>query len=110
MEHQNWDSITFKNVSETKKQDAVKKLNSNKGPDPEKVKLEQTKNLGQLIANARNAKKLNQKQFACQLGISSQLLNRWESNKEILTNAEIASVEKSIGIKLPRNKKVLLET
>ena len=53
MEHQDWKSITFNNVSETKKREQAKKINSNKTSNPEEVKLEQQKNLGQLIAQAR---------------------------------------------------------
>tara|TARA_B100000900_G_C20521234_1_gene692253 strand:- start:576 stop:914 length:339 start_codon:yes stop_codon:yes gene_type:complete len=106
MQHQDWKSITFNTVSETKKQTLAKKINSNKTTNPEEVKVEQQKNLGQLIAHARNTKKLNQKQLASQIGVSSQILGRWESNKEILTNAQIASIEKITGIKLPRNKKM----
>lgn len=106
MEHQDWKSITFNNVSDNKKRDQAKKIHSNKTSNPEEVKLEQQKNLGQLIAQARNGKNLNQKQFAAQVGVSSQILGRWESNKEVLTNAQIASIEKITGVKLPRNKKV----
>ena len=106
MEHQDWKSITFNTVSETKKHNEAKKIHSNKTSNPEQVKLEQQKNLGQLIAQARNGKNLNQKQLAAQVGVSSQILSRWESNKEVLTNAQIASIEKITGVKLPRNKKV----
>ena len=106
MEHQDWKSITFNNVSDNKKREQAKKIHSNKTSNPEEVKLEQQKNLGQLIAQARNTKNLNQKQLAAQVGVSSQILGRWESNKEVLTNAQIASIEKITGVKLPRNKKV----
>ena len=90
----------------TKSVNKQKKIHSNKTSNPEEVKLEQQKNLGQLIAQARNTKNLNQKQLAAQVGVSSQILGRWESNKEVLTNAQIASIEKITGVKLPRNKKV----
>jgi len=106
MEHQDWNTITFNNNSDKKKREDAKKIHSNKTANPEEVKLEQQKNLGQLIAQARNGKKLNQKQLAAQLGVSSQILSRWESNKEVLTNAQIASIEKVTGVKLPRNKKI----
>lgn len=106
MEHQDWKSITLNNVSDNKKREEAKKIHSNKTSNPEEVKLEQQKNLGQLIAQARNGKNLNQKQLAAQVGVSSQILGRWESNKEVLTNAQIASIEKITGVKLPRNKKV----
>lgn len=108
MQHQDWNKITFNNVSDAKKREEKKKINSNKTPNPEQVKLEQQKNLGQLIAQARNAKSLNQKQLAAQVGVSSQILSRWESNKETLTNSQIALIEKVTGVKLPRNKKIAL--
>ncbi len=108
MEHQDWNSITFNNVCDSKKQLQANKNHSNKTANPEKVKLIQQKDLGQLIAQARNTKKLNQKQLAAQIGVSSQILSRWESNKEVLTNAQIALIEKITGVKLPRNQKVVL--
>ena len=54
MEHQDWKSITFNNVSDNKKREQAKKIHSNKTSNPEEVKLEQQKNLVQLIAQARN--------------------------------------------------------
>tara|TARA_B100000085_G_C18357299_1_gene436800 strand:- start:327 stop:656 length:330 start_codon:yes stop_codon:yes gene_type:complete len=108
MEHQDWNSITFNNISENKKRIEAKKIHSNKTSNPEEIKVVQQKNLGQLIAQARNTKKLNQKQLAGQLGVSQQILSRWESNKEILSNSQIASIERITGIKLPRNKKVAI--
>ena len=109
MDHQDWKSITFNNASDNKKHVELKKIHSNKTSNPEEVKLEQQKNLGQLISQARNTKNLNQKQLAALVGVSSQILGRWESNKEVLTNAQIASIEKVTGVKLPRNKKVVLK-
>ena len=72
-------------------------------------KLEQSKNLGQLISQSRVKKELNQKDLANKLGISVQTLNRWESNKETLTNAQISLIDKALGVRLPRNKKVKRE-
>ena len=43
MQHQDWKSITFNTVSETKKQTLAKKINSNKTTNPEEVKVEQQK-------------------------------------------------------------------
>ena len=106
MQHQDWHNTTFKNISEKKNLEEKKKIHSNKTPNPEEVKLEQQKNLGQLIAQARNKNNLNQKQLASQLGVSSQILSRWESNKETLTNSQIALIEKVTGVKLPRNKRI----
>jgi|TARA_B100001778_G_C18590716_1_gene632153 ribosome-binding protein aMBF1 (putative translation factor) len=105
MEHQDWNSITFNTVSQTKNKEAAKKIHSNKTSNPETIKIEPDKNLGKLIAQARNAKNLNQKNFAQQMVISTQLLTRWETGKTIPNNAEIAKIEKLTGVKLPRNKK-----
>ena len=107
MDCQDWNTITFNNVSQTKKKEETKKTFSNKtNDDPEKVRLEAPKQLGSLISRARNIKSKNQKLLATELGISQQVLGRWESNKEVPTNAQIAKIEKTLGIKLPRAKKV----
>lgn len=111
MEHQNWDPITFNNVSQTKKKEDAKKAHNNAiskktNDDPEITRLEAPKQLGVLISQARTTKGKTQKIFATELGISQLILSRWESNKEIPTNKQIADIEKKLGIKLPRCKKV----
>lgn len=107
MEHQDWNNITFHNASAKKKLDeSKKKLSNKKNDNPENVRLEPPKQLGQLISSARTATKKNQKELANLLGISVQILARWESNKEIPNNAQIANIEKKLGVKLPRCKKV----
>lgn len=107
MEHQDWNQITFQTQSTNTKKEANKKIHSNKvNEDPDKVRLEAPKQLGQLISQARSTKSKTQKQLAQELGISSQILSRWESNKEVPTNAQLATIEKTLGIKLPRCKKV----
>ncbi len=107
MSHQDWNNITFNTVSNNIKKEEQKKVNSNKPTNSEMFKLEQSKNLGQLISQSRVKKELNQKELANKLGISVQTLNRWESNKETLTNAQISVINKVLGVKLPRNKKVI---
>tara|TARA_Y100000591_G_scaffold333091_2_gene373623 strand:+ start:25 stop:366 length:342 start_codon:yes stop_codon:yes gene_type:complete len=107
MDCQDWNTITFNTPSKNKLTEAAKKTNSNKiNNDPEKIRLEAPKQLGQLISQARTTKSKNQKTLASELGISQQVLTRWESNKEIPTNAQLAKIEKILGIKLPRCKKV----
>jgi putative transcription factor len=108
MDCQDWNSITFSNKAQIKKNEETgKKMHSKKlNDDPEKVRLEAPKQLGQLISQARTTKSKNQKQLASDLGISQQILARWESNKEVPTNAQIAKIEKTMNIKLPRCKKV----
>lgn len=109
MEHQNWEHIVFNSKTdkelEKKNKEKQNKL-SNFTPSSESFKVEAPKNLGQLIAQARNAKKINQKSFASELQISTTILSRWETNKETPNNSEIAKIEKKLGVKLPRCKKV----
>ena len=50
MECQDWNTITFNTPSQNKKKEEVKKVHSNKiSNDPEKVRMEAPKQLGQLI-------------------------------------------------------------
>ena len=109
MEHQDWNNITLNNSNtkqKTEQSKEVQKAISNRQFNPETTKLEAPKNLGLLIAQSRTSKKLTQDALAKSVGFSKQVLNRWESNKETPTNAEIAKLEKFLGIKLPRCKKV----
>lgn len=109
MEHQDWNSITL-NKKENKQKLLDKKERSIsvscKQFNPETTKLEPPKNLGQTIAQARTTKGLNQDALAKQYGMAKQVLNKWETNKEIPNNSEIAKLEKILGVKLPRCKKV----
>ncbi len=82
----------------------------------ETVKIEADKKLGQQLSQARIAKGFNkQSDFVNEvnsksnLKISLQIYTKWESNKEIPTNEQIAKMEKILGVKLPRNKKVYVK-
>ena len=112
MEHQDWNSITI-NKKEEKQKLLNKKERSNsvssKQFNPETTKLEAPKNLGQTIAQARTTKGLNQDNLAKQCGMAKQVLNKWETNKETPNNGEIAKLEKILGVKLPRCKKVKVD-
>ena len=44
--------------------------------------------------------------MANEMGIAVTIITRWETNKEIPSNGELAKIEKNLGIKLPRVKKV----
>ena len=109
MEHQDFNNVVFnsketkKNTNQTKE---IQKNISQKVANPETIKIEAPKKLGLLISQARTTKGLNQKQLSSQLGISNILLSRWESEKEIPNNTQIANIEKKLGIKLPRIKKI----
>ena len=105
MNHQDWKPITISNnADKRKKQESAKKVSQL--PSIEGVKLEAPSKMGQLICQARTIKNKNQKQLAVDLGISVQVLARWETNKELPSNADIAKIERILGTKLPRAKKI----
>lgn len=108
MSHQDWDTITFNTVSNNKKKEESKKVNSNKKSNSESH-LEAPKDLGKIILQARTTKLKTQKQLAMELGISAQVLAKWETNREVPTNLQIAKIEKHIGVKLPRCKRIIDE-
>ena len=112
MSTQDWNVVTFNSTKSTEnnldKREKEKKQ-SNYIPEKGTVKLEAPTNLGTIIAQARTTKQKTQKQLAADLGISSIILSRWESNKEPPNNAQIAKMEKLLGIKLPRCKKIQVE-
>lgn len=102
MEHQDWNKVVFSNKKAQKPpvKNVVKK-------DPNVVeKLVAPTNLGVLISQARTTNKKTRKNMANELGISEQVLGRWETNKETPENKDIAKMEKLLRIKLPRAQKV----
>lgn len=106
MEHQDWNNVTFNNKTTKKKSEEAKKIHSNKVLNPEEVKIEAPKDLGKLISQARTIKGKNQKELATLIGVNQLIIGRWESNKEVPTNLQIANIEKILGVKLPRIKKI----
>ena len=108
MEHQDYNTVIL-----TKKHEHVPK-SSNKEisqrQQNEDIKLEVPKKLGQLISQGRILKNKNQKEFSLELGISQQILSRWESGKENPTNSDISKIEKVLGVKLPRLTKTKINT
>ena len=95
---------TVKNTDKKKSQEIQKNI-SQRESNLETTKIIPAKKLGILISQARTTKGLNQKQLSSQLCISVQILSRWESEKEIPNNLQISKIEKTLGIKLPRNTK-----
>ena len=57
------------------------------------------------IAQARNAKGLNQEQFAKLIQVPKADVNAWEAGKAVPPGAFIAKMEKALGVKLPRPAK-----
>jgi len=112
MEHQDYKTVVFNssiNKKETLLSKEIKKNISQKESNLETTKIEAPKKLGMLISQARTTKGFNQKQLSSQLGISQQILSRWETEKETPSNAQIANIEKKLSIKLPRTKKIKID-
>lgn len=122
MEHQDFNTVTFNTKSEkakkletteSKKKISQKQVTTN---DNEIIKVESDKKLGQLLSQSRLTlgfktqanfiKELNQK---TNMNVSPQIYSKWESNKEVPTNEQIAKMEKVLKVKLPRNKKIKIE-
>ena len=108
MEHQDWNSIKL-NTPEYKNKDTIKKphISTNKVNKVEKVIMKEP--LGKIIAQARAINGKNQKELASSIGISQQMLSRWEANKDLPTNSQIALLEKTLKVKLPRCQKVYVD-
>ena len=121
MEHQDFKPVVFNLKSDKDKKDSVDKQKkevkiSQKVTNTEQIKIEADKKLGQLLSQARLAKGFNkQSDFVndfnskSNLKISLQLYTKWEANKDIPTNEQIAKMEKVLGVKLPRNKKIKID-
>ncbi len=58
------------------------------------------------IQQGRLAKKMSQVELAQLLQVPVSVINSYETNKIIPTNAFIARIEKVLGVKLPRAVKV----
>ena len=116
MEHQDFNTIVF-----TKKTNSEQSKKGPQGPTgpqgPSKndslIKYEENKKLGSILASSRVTKGYkSQNDFVknlskVRLNISVQIYGRWEANKEVPTNEQIAKMEKLLGVKLPRNKKIV---
>jgi len=58
--------------------------------------------LKRAIMQARNAKRMTQKDLALQLGCDAKTVQEYESGRAIPNNALIAKMERAMGAKLPR--------
>jgi len=108
MEHQDWNSIKL-NTPAVKNKDMTTKthVSVNKVDKVEKIIMKEP--LGKIIAQARVINGKNQKELASMIGISQQILSRWEANKDLPTNSQIALLEKTLKVKLPRCQKVYVD-
>ena len=103
MEHQDWNHIVLNNKKDKVREASINKHISQKKPDDD-LKVTAPPSLGKLMAQARGNK--TRKVVAQQLGIAETVLTRWETGKDIPNNADIAKIERALGAKLPRVKKI----
>ena len=108
MEHQDWNSIKL-NTRAVKNKDTTTKTqpSTNKVTKVEKMIMKEP--LGKIIAQSRVINGKNQKELASSIGVSQLILSRWEANKELPTNSQIALLEKTLKVKLPRCQKVYVD-
>jgi len=105
MEHQDWNSIKLNTAGK----DSIKKTQASTNKVNKIEKLIMKEPLGKIIAQARVLNGKNQKELASSIGISQQILSRWEANKDLPTNSQIALLEKTLKVKLPRCQKVYVD-
>tara|TARA_B100000405_G_scaffold294756_1_gene248129 strand:- start:844 stop:1170 length:327 start_codon:yes stop_codon:yes gene_type:complete len=107
MSHQDWKPVVFKKSEKPihidKKSKSVKKLEDDANDDfsHKKISLE----LKLAIQQARNAKKMTQKQLASQMNLPVAMIINYENGKAIPNNRFIANLERILSTKLPRIKK-----
>ena len=107
-QYQDWNNITFNKNNNSNTSNSNRTTNTN--IDKNETKLDFPKELGKLIMQSRNALNKTQKDLSNDIGISQQILSRWESGKEFPTNLQIANIEKYLKVKLPRGKKILINS
>jgi putative transcription factor len=69
-------------------------------------KVEVPSNLGKMIEQARTTKKMTQQDLAKVLVVQASIIKQYENGTIIPNNAFIAKIEKVVGVKLPRVKKI----
>jgi putative transcription factor len=70
------------------------------------TKIEVPFHLGKAIEQARMAKKMSQVDLARALVVQPPIIKQYENGTAIPNNAFIAKIEKIVGVKLPRVKKI----
>jgi len=107
MEHQDWTIVALKNSNKTKKPQPQQPQQPSQPQQTIKVVMKEP--IGKLIAQARMIHGKNQKELAAMIGVSQQFVARWEANKELPNNAQIALIEKTLKVKLPRSQKIYID-
>jgi len=107
-QYQDWNNIVFDKKNSNTNKNTNNNANINNTSNEKKIDF--PKELGKLIMQSRNALNKTQKDLSNDIGISQQILSRWESGKEFPTNLQIANIEKYLKVKLPRGKKILINS
>jgi ribosome-binding protein aMBF1 (putative translation factor) len=107
MEHQDWTIVALKNSNKTQKPLPPQPQQPQQPQQTIKVVMKEP--IGKLIAQARMIHGKNQKELAAMIGVSQQFVARWEANKELPNNAQIALIEKTLKVKLPRSQKIYID-
>lgn len=105
MSHQDWKVVTF---DAKPKQDNKKQISSQLQSKKEYTFV--NKDLPLALQQARNSRNLTQKVLSNKLNLDATDLNLWERGSRIPSNDIIARLSKELGVKLPRNTKVLKES
>lgn len=101
MEHQDWEQIKWtKPKTESKPPSHNKnKFNALDGedpPPPKKITLQ----LRQKIIQARQLKKMTQKELAQAMNLTQNVINCFENGKDVPTNQQIQKMSKILNVKL----------
>jgi ribosome-binding protein aMBF1 (putative translation factor) len=108
LEHQDWNVVKLKNLNKPKNAPPQKLPPLQLQPQPT-TKVVMKEPVGKLIAQARMIHGKNQKELATMIGVSQQFVARWEANKELPNNSQIALIEKTLKVKLPRSQKIYID-
>lgn len=109
MDHQDWTPVTIKKKTKAEQlaTKEAKLANSQKG---ETIgKFVPAHDFRKLMMQARVAKKITQQELAKSMNLPLPIIRDWESGKKVPTNRQIANLERSLGTKLPRCKKMKIK-
>lgn len=104
MSHQDWKIVTF----DVKTKPDNKKQISSQLPSKKEYTFV-NKELPLALQQARNSRNLTQKILSNKLNLVVTDLNAWERGLKIPSNDIIVRLSKELGVKLPRNTKLLKE-
>ena len=101
MDHQDWAEVQLKKTHTKQAKQGVSQRAENTD-----VKLVPSKDLKKAMMQARVDKKLTQQDLARNMNIPLSTIKNWESGKIVPNNKQIANLERKLGTKLPRCKKL----